>query len=366
MKTRSKMILGLASLLGVTAGATAVSGFAWFVTTKTADVAVTNIKVFNDNPSLSVRLENLKGVKLTNDAANNFALKAAKDTTSVDKEWTAIDDQTDFVLTNKPLAAPTVYIDGVQDTTLHTYVEATKTIHFDTAPGAGKKIRATYYDKAALTDVSSLNGKDFYDPIWETANEGKKATKIKDATAGEQYIAFDMVFSAPTTGSLKVYLSQPSIEGIDETNNTADAAAASVARVGFYNEDTHASVLTLSRNTGDHYNKGISKTKVESYDTGSGTVNANTVDGHYTIDPNVLDTCTTLATPCNTDYSVMSSAPTEGTDLANNFIALIGGSDVRLHVTIWLEGTSNTTDGDYSAPIGGEINVTLPIVAFGA
>ena len=357
------MILGLASLLGVTAGATAVSGFAWFVTTKTADVNVTNIKVFNDNPSLSVTLENLQGVKRTNDAANDFDLKAAKDTTSVDQTFTADGDTNDFVLTTKPLAAPTVYIDDVADTTLHSYIPGTKTIHFEEKPAAGKKIRAVYYDKAALTDVSSINGKDFYDPIWETANEGKTATKIRTADAGEQYIAFDMVFNAPANGALKVYLNQPSISA-NNNENAADIAAADVARVGFYNTNTSSSVLTLTNHTASPYNRGISKAKVESYN-GTGT-NANTTDGHYTIDPNVLDTCATLAAPCATDYSVMSSAPTEGTDLSNNFIALIDGADVRLHVTVWLEGTSNTTDGDYSAPIGGEINVELNIVAFSA
>lgn len=357
------MILGLASLLGVTAGATAVSGFAWFVTTKTADVAVTNIKVFNDNPSLSVTLDNLEGVKRTNEGANDFDLKAAKDTTSVDQTFTADGIETDFVLTNKPLAAPTVYIDGVEDTTLHTYVPGTKTIHFASPLDSGKKIRAVYYDKAALTDISSINGKDFYDPIWETANEGKTATKIPYATAGEQYIAFDMIFNAPTNGALKVYLNQPSISA-NNSENAADVAAASVARVGFYNTNTSSSVLTLSNNTGEHYNQGISKAKVENYN-GTGD-NANTTDGHYTIDPTVLDTCSTLAAPCATNYSVMSSYPTSGTDLSNNFIALIDGADVTLHVTIWLEGTSNTTDGDYSDPIGGEINVELNIVAFSA
>ena len=51
MTKKSKMTLALASMLGITAGATAVSGFAWFATTKSADIDITNIGVYNNNPS---------------------------------------------------------------------------------------------------------------------------------------------------------------------------------------------------------------------------------------------------------------------------------------------------------------------------
>ena len=350
MTNRSKMILGLASLLGVTAGATAVSGFAWFVTTKTADVAVTNIGVYNNNPSLSVTINNLAGVKRTNTGSNDFDLEAAKDSTSVDHEFTANGTDTSFILPNKPLAAPTVYVNGVVDAT-HTYDAASKTISFTDAPAADTKIRAVYYDSAALTDVSSMNGVDFYDPTWQAAYEGTKATLIPPATAGEQYIAFDLNFAAVDTGSLNIFLDRPTIEGL--TSDADDVAAADVARVAFSIGGTN--VLTISNNVGDDYKKGID---------GSLLGNATTVSGDYTV-ASYLANCENLVVPSTEDYSVKSTVAQ--LDAAHNYIATVSDAPVIVHVTIWLEGTSNVDlKGNYSDPIGGEIDVHLPIVAFNA
>lgn len=374
MKTRSKMILGLASLLGVTAGATAVSGFAWFVTTKTATIDVTNIGVYNNNPSLSVELANLKGVKRTNDTENDFDLEAAKDSTSVDKTFTADGNTNDFVLPNKPLSAPAVYIDGVEDTTLHTYIADTKTIHFENKPAADTKIRAVYYDDAALTDVSSIDGINVYDPTWETAYEGRRATKIPAAKAGEQYISFDLQFAAASSGSLKVFLDRPTITGkaSDDAAVTArNDAAADVARVAFSTE-ADGNILTLSRKAADaKYQKGISKNLVEHYpgdpdiqNDPEANKNAFETAGDYAISA-VLDDCAHLVAPSQTNYSVMSTAPEA--NAANNHVVTVTNTPVTVHVSIWLEGTANTdTKGNFSTPIGGEINVKLNLVAFGA
>ena len=380
MTNRSKMILGLASLLGVTAGATAVSGFAWFVTTKTAIVDVTNIGIYNNNPSLSVTLGETKGVLRTNDAENDFDLRAANDSSSVDQTFTADGIKTDFVLTTKPLAAPTVYIDDVEDTTLHSYDAANKTIHFDDAPASGKKIRAVYYDKAALTDVSSINGLDVYDPTWEAAYEGLRATKIPAAKAGEQYITFELEFAPATTGSLKVFLDRPTITGVTSAvpaETTRNNAAASVARVAF--SVNSANVLTLSNSVGTNYDKGIKPGNVTNYpgdpDYNNGVEsgaendpekgkNAYTTAGDYAVLATV-DDCEHLYAPIDTNYSIRSTAP-EATP-ANMYIATVTDAPVTVLVSIWLEGTSAVDgNGNYSTPIGGEINVHLPIVAFGA
>lgn len=354
MKNRSKMILGLASLLGVTAGATAVSGFAWFVTTKTADVTVTNIGVYNNNPSLSVNVTNMKGVVRTNNAANDFDLKAANDTSDFMEEKDA--NGVSYVLSQAPLAQPKAYVDGAE-VSVASYDAGTKTVTLSAAPEAGKKVRFVYCDKAALTDVSSKDGINFYDPTWQAAHEGTKATKIPTAKAGEQYITFDMEFAAPTTGSLNVFLDRPKITALD-TDNDADNEAAAVTRVAF-STDTDGTVLIISNNVGDEYNKGISKTKVDAQ-------NASTAAGDYTV-TSFLDPCgEKLVVPSETNYSVLSSVA--DLDAAHNYIATINGSDVTVHVAIWLEGTSHVDalTGNNSTPIGGEINVRLPIVAFGA
>ena len=363
MKNRSKMILGLASLLGVTAGATAVSGFAWFVTTKTAAVDVTNIGVYNNNPSLSVNITNMKGVKLTNNAANDFNLEAGKDSTSLFETFTG-NGSTEFTLTNTPVAEPSAYVDGVLTAITWSSAEPKK-VTFASAPEAGKEIRIVYVDNAALTDVSSADAINFYDPTWMAAYEGTKATKIPYAVAGEQYISFDMVFNAPTTGSLKIYLDRPTITPLDGENN-ADKEAAAVARVGFASNT--ANILTLSNKDHDDtgYEKGISKTKVEAY-PGAGTsagANANTTAGDYTI-LDVVSDCDNLVKPSTDNYSILSAAPTA--DAAHMYLGEVTTSNVTIHVSIWLEGTSHVdAKGNNSTPIGGEINVSLPIVAFGA
>lgn len=362
MTNRSKMILGLASLLGVTAGATAVSGFAWFVTTKTATVDVTNIGVYNNNPSLSVNVDQLKGVKRTNNTANDFDLEAAKDSTSFFETAAGDGTTTVFGLTGTPVAQPKAYVDGVFTAT--TYNATDNEVTFASAPANGKEIRFVYCDSAALTDVSSIDGVNVYDPTWQTAYEGRKATIVPTATAGEQYISFDLVFTAPAEGSLKVFLDRPTITAVDGDND-ADKEAADVARVAFSTE-AGANIFTLSnKHNVEGYMKGIDKEKVEDYD-GTGTKNANTTAGEYTVDPNLLSNCEHLVAPSTANYSILSTAP--DADPAHNYITTINGANVRIHVSIWLEGTAHVDPetGNNSTPIGGEINVKLNLVAFSA
>lgn len=356
MKNRSKMILGLASLLGVTAGATAVSGFAWFVTTKTAAVDVTNIGVYNNNPSLSVTVDNLHGVNRTNAAANDFNLEAAKDSTKFNESATGDGNKTAFQLTGTPVAGttPVAYVDGVIDNTA-VYTSNNKTFTFTSAPANGAKLVFAYCDSAALTDVSSIDGINVYDPTWQVASEGKKATLIPEATAGEHYISFDLIFAKPSVGSLKIFLDRPTIKAKDNSK-AEDTAAAEVARVAFSTGTTN--LLTLSNSVGTDFDQGISKTKVDAE-------TASTATGDYTV-TSFLDNCQNLNVPATENYSVRSSAPTA--NAASMYIGEVtSAANYTVHVSIWLEGTSDVdSEGNNSDPIGGEINVSLPIVAFGA
>ena len=361
MTNRTKMILGLASLLGVTAGATAVSGFAWFVTTKTADVDVTNIGVYNKNPSLSVTIDNLKGVKRTNNTANDFNLEAAKDSTSLFETFTGDDSTTTFTLTNTPLAEPSAYVNGTLTSITWDSAEPKK-VTFAEAPENGKEIRIVYCDNAALTDISSYDAHNFYKPIWQVASEGKTATLIDDAVAGEQYISFDLTFVKPSVGSLKIFLDRPSITA-KNTSKDQDKAAAEVTRVGFYTD--HTALILSNKADLEAYQNGVYKAKVEDYDGSGGNANV-TPNGNYEISKVVKDEVVNLVKPFTENYSIRSSAPTA--DAAHMYIGEVtSAADLTVHVSIWLEGTSAIdANGNYSAPIGGEINVDLPIVAFGA
>ena len=55
MKNKSKLILGLAAMLGVTAAAGTTAGFAWFTTIRTATVSLTNAHVYSDYGDLKVQ-----------------------------------------------------------------------------------------------------------------------------------------------------------------------------------------------------------------------------------------------------------------------------------------------------------------------
>ena len=364
------MILGLASLLGVTAGATAVSGFAWFVTTKTADVEVTKIGVYNNNPSLTVLVGSLKGVKRTNSAANDFNLEAGKDTTSFTQSETGDGTTAEFTL-NNPLNTPKAYVDGVE--AAGTYSSATKKFTFDAAPANNAKIEFVYVDNAPLTDVSSIDGVNIYDPTWQTAYEGLKATRIKKATAGEQYISFDLTFKAVETGSLKIFLDRPTIKAKENNTTAADNEAADVARVGFSIGGTNVLTLSNKEFNAEHedtgYEKGIDSAKVASYPTAGDDFGRNCEDQDaiqgYTV-ADVLSNCQNLWKPSLENYSIRSAAPTA--DAKHMYITTVSNADVVVHVSIWLEGTSNVdpVTGNNSDPIGGEINVKLPIVAFNA
>ena len=359
MTNRSKMILGLASLLGVTAGATAVSGFAWFVTTKTAEVNVTNIGVYNTNPSLSVTINNLNGMSMASEATNNYDLVADVDTTEGYETKTGDGSTTEFTLTGTPAAGitPKAYINNVL-VQVDDYDSDTKKVTLHSAPAAGQEIRFVYCNGAALTDISSIDGVTFYDPIWQAAGEGLKATKIPYGTA-DQYLSFDMTFAAPAAGTsgLSIFLDRPTIKAATP-GVAADDAAASVARVAFSIGGVNK--LTLSNNVGTGYDKGMSATKVEDYN-GDGSVNARTTEGDYTI-ANTLEACEHLYAPSLVDYSVLSS---QTEDAEHMFLTKVTNANVTVHVSIWLEGTSAVdAKGDYSAPIGGEIAVKLPVVAF--
>lgn len=355
MTNRSKMILGLASLLGVTAGATAVSGFAWFVTTKTAEVNLTNIGVYNNNPSLSVTVSNFNGVTKANDATNNFDLVADVDTTNGYETKTGDGTNKDFDLSGVPAAGvtPKAYINNVL-VPVDAYDSVNHIVTLHDAPANGQEVRFVYCNGAALTDISSIDGVTFYDPIWQAAGEGTKATKIPYATTS-QYLSFDMTFAAPAAGNsaLSIFLDRPTIKAATE-GVAADDAAASVARVAFTIGGVNK--LTLSNNVAATHKKGLSKALVE-----EGATNANTTAGDYTI-LNYVEDCENLYVPSLVDYSVLSS---QAEDAEHMFLTKVTNANVTVHVSIWLEGTSGVdAKGDYSAPIGGEIAVKLPIVAF--
>ncbi len=85
MKNKTKLVLGLASLLGVTAAAGTTAGFAWFTTTRTATVSLTSANVYSDFGDLSIAYTAVDSNGITHDATktNTLAIAATTGVTDI-------------------------------------------------------------------------------------------------------------------------------------------------------------------------------------------------------------------------------------------------------------------------------------------
>ena len=371
MTKKSKMTLALASMLGVTAGATAVSGFAWFATTKAADIDISNIGVYSKSSALSVNL--VSAVKGCTDVVGeghsvegDINLVGAVGAAVTDYR-TATDGQTEFTLDQYPSATPTVKVNDVAYAGSVTWDERTKTVTLG-AQTEGDKVSFTYTPYAALTDVSSVDGINVYKPVWTASGEGEFATAIT-ANPSTGYIQFTMSLSASGSADLNVFLDRPSIDPINTASNSPDTYAANLTRVAFV--ENNAPLLVLQKDPTTN-KKGINSTF-------AGTANCKLTpssasnDGWdmklltATVDDDVLAGLDTA------NKSIMSSAPafdTAANKKANNFLTTVtAGSSTVITVTIWLEGTSGNASGNpygsfVNSPENGMIDVNLPLIAF--
>lgn len=368
MTKKSKLVLGLASMLGVSAGATAVSGFAWFTTTKQATVNATNIGVYSKNSALDIDFVS-GDMNCDGDVTDGTLTVEAQSTTAVVETFTGNATST-VTLQQTPYAAddPTITVAGnpVSEWSL-----SGKVITF-TAPQTGA-IQVTYHAREVLTDVSSVDGQHIYKPTWTASGEGQKATAMPAATDG--YLAFTMRLTASGASPLEVFLNHPTITGA--TNGAADTAAANISRVAIIEDTT--THLVLQNNIAAPNNKGISATNATS---GQNWEFDGTHDGYdgwdlsiadpscvSTVDSNLF-TATGSASKNNLSEAPAHSSATEKRD--SNWVTHIdAGGHKDIKVVVWLEGTSSNTDGyAYGAyasetnPMNGLFSVSLPLIAF--
>ncbi|MBR6226430.1 MAG: hypothetical protein IKQ78_04410 [Bacilli bacterium] len=368
MTKKSKMILGLASMLGVSAGAAAVSGFAWFTTTKKATVDVTNIGVYSKSSNLNVQYTAaVKGcIDDPNDASSvgDINIMASAEKT---QNFTGDGTTTSFTLDLEPYAAPTATVDG--NTTAVTWTSG-KTISFASAPGNGLPIVVTYKTHSVLTDVSSVDGQKFYKPVWTAGNEGLYATSILSSalptpTLTEGWLSFTMTLTANGSSPLKVFLNTPSITaatGATTEQQDANDAAAEIARVALIEDETH--YLVLQNTSVATNNLGINQTYVND--------NSLKTNGLYDLSKLAEEVDEDhFAIPNASDKSNLSDAPAE--NATQNYVTTVpAGASKVITVAIWLEGTSHITaytapsgGGSYSAdPANGIFSVALPLIAF--
>ena len=367
MTKKSKMILALASMLGVSAGATAISGFAWFITTKSATVNINNIGVYSTSSNLNVVLKQaLKGcTDDTNDPSDLSDINLVGGTSASSESFKTTAGQTTLNL--KHYAASITSITKNENpltvTTDYTWTAGTtgKTITLTSAAAANDVFVVNYVGYAALTDVSSADGKTFYKPVWTAGGEGVTATAITDVTnAASGYVSFSMTLTANGGDNLDIYLNQPTITAVNGSD-AHDLAAANITRVSFI--DNSVTKLIVQKPTiAAGNNKGIDSDFADS-------PNADPLWNLSTLSTGPASSIFAKLDP--TDKDTLSSGTKTA---AENFVTTVtAGTSKDIIVNIWLEGTSGNQSGDASGqfataanPENGMINVNLPLIAFNA
>ena len=369
MTKKSKMILGLASMLGVSAGAAAVSGFAWFTTTKSATVNVTNIGVYSKSSNLAIAFGT--GFNCEGQVADGTATIKARSDADIVETFNGDGTTKTFNLKQTPFADddPSIEIDTVANSD---WTISGKTITFTTAPAAGtNNIEVTYHAREVLTDVSSIDGQNVYKPTWVAAHEGIKATAMPVASDG--YLYFTLTLSASGDSGLDVFLNSPTITAAASGVAANNTAAANIARVAVVDNTTTRFVLqnTIANNN----NRGISATNAAA-NAGHWDENDDGTPEGWDLSNNADTTVVpTLTTTGSASKNNLSSAPTHSTAaeiMASNYVTSIdAGSSKTIKFVVWLEGTSYNGSGNASGsyaqatdPMGGVFNVNLPLIAF--
>lgn len=375
MTKKSKLTLAIASMLGITAGATAVSGFAWFTTTKSADVEITNIGVYSTNSALAVSWTAGQTAIGCQEGSGQAGLNVvgAASTSTLTQVFTTTEDTAAFTLDKHPHDIVSVAIsdtDGQNSSngTVNSFDDKTRVVTLDSTVASGKKVTITYHPYEALTDLSSVDGQKIYKPTWTASGEGRYATAFTEAATG--YVQFSMTLTATGGSDLRVFLNPgASIAPVDNTNND-DIAAAHIARLAVIDSTTTRFVLQQDT---DYGTQGVTTAYTTSafnhrLATGEGANDCwdlkATGGNALPPVPGILDQGD-ITSKASRDATWASTA---GNQKASEcyITTVTAGHTKDVKVTIWLEGTNYTEDsGTFTtSPEKGAIKVNLPLIAF--
>ena len=372
MTKKSKLTLALASMLGITAGATAVSGFAWFTTTKSATVSVANIGVYSKSSALAIAWKS--GTRCTG-VADEGTLSVSGDaaTTPIAQTFTATASQTEFTLDKHPSALPTLTIKhGDADPVAGTataFNKDTKVVTISDSVSAGDIVTFTYLPYETMTDVSSVDGKTFYKPTWTATGEGKYATALPTTDTG--YVKFTMTLSATGASALVVYANSGVAITPAKAGDPADVAAAAITRVAIIDEDADGDpTMFVTQNSVSSGNVGINSTWAAPGAKNWDADDDETMDGWNlkatggtalpTISNLVQANAIADKSAQDSTWAASNKAYTDG------YITTIpAGGSRDISVAIWLEGTNETdANGAFTGkPENGMIGVNLPLIA---
>lgn len=375
MTKKSKMTLALASMLGITAGAAAVSGFAWFTTTKSANINVTNIGIYTSSSGLDVKWKAGQTAKACTgeNVTGGVNVTGASAASTVTDHFTGDNSTKTFTLKKYPNAKPTVKVGNdtiaAGNVTWTDAEGAGKTVTLATAPATDADVQITYTPYEALTDVSSVDGQHIYKPVWTASGEGQYATAltdISDATAG--FVQFELTLTSTGDSPLYVYANATASINPAKTGDTADEAAASIARVAVIDE-TGATKFIMQEDASSPNNVGISSTyagtKNYRLDGGEGDKDAWDLIGTL---PTVSGLVTASSIPDKSSHDATWAAQVGNQTAANGYITTVpANSSKDIKITIWLEGTNQIgAHGAYTSTEveKGMIGVTLPLIAF--
>lgn len=305
MNNKSKLVLGLSAMLAATVGVAATGTFAWFTTTRVAQVNVTSATVYSSYGKLAV------AYAATQPAQGATAISASGTGTPAD-----------------PIA-----------------------------------LSATTNN---MTDISG-NGNTFYKPTWLPGYEGTSCSAMPtspNTATNAYYVAFALTFTNSGTASIDVYFDSTTVLKAHDTEGdaaTIDANAMKATRVAVWTTQETPTLVSLWQQETDAAGyKYISAATGTAYSTDttyggtlttltSGTGSFNV--GAYTAVKKGFESTAKAGQKLCTLTSTGATATT------------------TLTFTMWLEGTATTavnTDAVAHNAIGGKVDAEFHFAALEA
>jgi len=308
MKKKTQVILGLSSIVAVTAGVAGASTFAWFTTTRTAQVNLTSAKIYNTTSKLVI-------------------------------SYGSTDGSTDGSITSGG------YREG----------------HTDIIDVVGST-------NAKMTDVSG-DGVSLYRPDWVPGGEGvtasaiNKMTNASPTTPDYYYLKFSITLSNDGNARMKVFLNTgSSVFAHAPDGGSATAASTTAAKA------TRVAILDSNNDlvTTWQYNTEQSTTKTDYKYLAAAT--GGTAYGVSGYEEKAIASADKFHLG---DFSSVYSGFISGDETeSDQYLCTLEAKDTTgdnqtLWFVIWLEGTSNyAKNTDAVDAIGGLVDMTINIAGY--
>jgi hypothetical protein len=308
MKNKSKVILGLSSILAVSAGVAGVSTFAWFTAAHSAQATFSSITVHSKNAALSITASTISG----------------DDSMQAD--------------------------DGHTSTSSHAYLKG----------------------KGTMSDVSSGDGKTFYHPNWAAADtEGKTAGSISDIVSNTStdiyFRQLKLTFTndgklASGDKSVNIYITKGCTILPTDSSKDVDKAAAKAMRMAILDPDNSNALLAYWQYGAEgSVATPATAEKPNQYNYVNKTGTAT--DLAYTVKNYKIDNASSIGkATLGGDFADAEDTATSPTTLAKQLItstAIPAEGHKDVIVKLWIEGTSDYCTTSQADGGSAEFNLTF-------